>query len=111
MNKYLKNYFASFKLKKEYGYTLLIDAGFLGVMILVLFFVGNLIKRKAYLISEGKTTEELQQMLMGMDPAQAQAFLSTIKSFMVTFVIGAIIIAAVAVDQLARSKTLAEQTQ
>ncbi|GAF84563.1 unnamed protein product [marine sediment metagenome] len=43
-------------------------------------------------MSQGKTTEQLQQMLLSMDPGQAEAFLSNIKGFVITFVLGLIVI-------------------
>lgn len=94
MNKHFKNYLTSFKLKKEYWHTLLIDAAFLGAIVSVFIFFGNLLKEKAYMISQGKTTEQLQQMLLSMDPELAQAFLSNIKVFVITFALGLIVVLA-----------------
>ncbi len=92
MNKHFKNYLNSFRLKKEYWNTLLIDVVFLGVISSVLIFFGSLLKEKAYMISQGKTTEQLQQMLLSMDPGLAQAFLSNLKGFVITFALGLIVI-------------------
>lgn len=92
MNKHIQNYLNSFKIKKEYWITFLIDAGFLGIMFLVFSFFGNLIKEKAYQFSQGKTAEQIQQMLLSMEPGQAEAFLANLKGFITTFVIGAIVI-------------------
>jgi len=92
MNKHFRNYLNSFKFKKEYWYSLLIDTGFLGIIGLVMFFFGSLIQRKAYLISQGRTAEQLQQMILSMQSEQMQAYLSSLKSFVLVFALGMIII-------------------
>ncbi len=92
MNKHLKSYFNSFKLKKEYWHTLLIDTGFLAVIGLIVFLFGYLIKRKSEVISQGQSIEQIQQMLLSMQPEQAQAFSANLQGFVATFVIGAIVI-------------------
>lgn len=91
MNKHIRNYLNSFKLKKAHLYTLLVDAGFVGVMFLVLSFFGNLIRKKAELISQGKTAEQLQEMLLSMQPGEAEAYLAGLQGFVITFIIGIIV--------------------
>ena len=92
MNKHIKNYLRSFKFKKEHWYTLIVDGLFLGILTGTLFLFNSLIVQKAYLISNGKTADEIKQMLLSMDPVKAQAFLDTLKSFVFTFAIGLIIL-------------------
>lgn len=92
MNKHIKNYLDSFRLKKEYWNTLLVDAVFFGIISFVFVFLGGLLKQKAYMISQGKTAEELKQMLLSMDPTLAQAFLDNLKEFVITFILGSIVV-------------------
>ena len=92
MNKHLKNYFNSFKLKKEHRFTLLVDGLFLLIMSVGLYLFNILITQRAYLISGGKSTADIKQMLLSMDPVRAQAFLATLKSFMFLFTMGSIIL-------------------
>jgi len=91
MGKTIKNYLHSFKLKKEHWYTLFVDLGFVGAMVLLFYFLGDMLKEKAELISQGKTTEQIQQMLLS-SPEQAEVFLASLKGFVLTFAIGAGII-------------------
>lgn len=92
MNKHLKNYFNSFKFEKEYRFTLLFDGVFLLIMVVGLYLFNLFITQKAYSISNGKSTDDIKQMLLSMDPVQAQAFLATLKSFIFVFTISSIIL-------------------
>jgi hypothetical protein len=92
MNKHIWNYRDSFKFKKEHWRTLLIDAGFLGVMFTVISFFGNLIKKKAEMLSQGQTAEQLPQMLLNMQTVESEVFLASMQSFVITFIIGIVVI-------------------
>ena len=92
MNKHIKNYLKSFKFKKEYWYTLIVDGLFLGILAFGLYLFNELITKKAYLISDGKSVDQIKQMLLSMDPVKAQAFLDTLRSFVFTFMIGTVIL-------------------
>jgi len=92
LNKHLTDYFHSFKLKKEQWYPFLVDSVFLFLFTWAVVFFSNLITSKAYLISQGKTADQLKQMLLSMEIDKATAFLSGLKSFFLTFIIGLIVI-------------------
>jgi len=92
MNKHLRNYIRSFRFGKDYLYTLGLDVLFFGIIALALYSFNKLVTQQAYLISNGKTTVELKQMLMSMDPVKAQAMLASLKSFVFTFVVGIVIL-------------------
>ncbi|MFH1682649.1 MAG: hypothetical protein ABIA37_02520 [Candidatus Woesearchaeota archaeon] len=92
MNKHLKHYWDSFKLKKEHAYTLLVDVVFWLLMAISVILFGSLLQKKAEALSNGQSPEQLQQMLLSMQPEQAQAFLSSLQGLVITFVIGAIIV-------------------
>ncbi|MBR9683051.1 hypothetical protein GOV03_00750, partial [Candidatus Woesearchaeota archaeon] len=68
--------------------TLLVDAGFIGVMFLLISYFGNLLQETALAIGNGKTTEQIQQMLIS-SPEQAEVFLASLKGLVFTFAAGA----------------------
>ena len=92
MNKHFKNYYKSLKLRRSFWYTFLVDGVFLSVLSLVLYFFNNIITQKAYVISNGKTVDELKAMLLSMDPVKAQGMLDSLRGFVFTFVGGLIVI-------------------
>jgi len=91
MGKHWQNYKHSFKRRKEMGWTLLLDVFSYGLIGLLWLIFGLITNDKAYAMSQGKTTEELKQLLLS-NPEQAQAFLTNIQGFVITFVVGLVIV-------------------
>lgn len=86
-----RHYFNSFKFNKTHGYILAVEAVFILIMVVLLLFFGGMLEQKAMELSNGKTTEQIQQMLLS-DQAFAETFLSQMQGLVVWFVVAAVVI-------------------
>lgn len=92
MNKTLQHYFDSFKLGKQFVQTFLTDLVSLSLIALIFTWFSSYIQQRSFELLQGRTTAELQQYLLSLGPQQLP-FLNAVKWFLITSVIGLVIIA------------------
>ncbi len=90
--KLLEQYLQSFQQKKILP-VFLIDFFFYGLLFLLAFLYATFLRAKSSALAGIQSAEQLQQMLLS-SPEQAQLFLDSLKSFMLIFVAGAIVLLA-----------------
>lgn len=91
MNKHLKDYLRSFRFNKTYWKTFLIDFIIINI-ILALFFCFNAYNQnKSLALTKGRTTEQLKQILVN-NPDQLAIYLTQLKSFLLMFFAGLILL-------------------
>ncbi len=81
MNQYFRQYFDSFKLRKEFWTVALIDVIFFGSIGLLFSQFGRYLQNASSTLMAGRTPEEIQQLLAAA-PEQALPFLDQLKSFL-----------------------------
>jgi hypothetical protein len=88
MNKHLKNYFKSFSFKRKFWEIFAID--FVTISIIYFFFAlfANYLNKNMAILTSGQTPEQLQALLSSASPEQLLPFLTQLKSFMLTFLLG-----------------------
>jgi len=91
MNKWLKGFFASFRARKNFGRSYLVDIA--TVLLIALLFIGfsNVLNTKAYEISNGKTTDEINALILSGNIADQEQFLTGMKNFTFYFIFGSLI--------------------
>lgn len=95
MNKHFRTYLDSFKPKKELFYIFIVDVLFWGIIFGLFSLFGQIMQGKSWLLTKGKTPEQIQQLLLTMQPEEMQAFFLQMKSFMVFFIIGLMVLGAI----------------
>ena len=88
MNSSIKSYLHSFKLNSIFFKTLAIEL--ISILLITLLFFGfaQVLNAQAYTISDGKNVEQLQASLLAGSIEINKEFLSTIRVFVLTFMIG-----------------------
>ncbi|PIZ50790.1 hypothetical protein COY27_05735 [Candidatus Woesearchaeota archaeon CG_4_10_14_0_2_um_filter_33_13] len=82
MNKHLKNYLDSFKVKKQFWQIFLIDFIFFSVIGIVYYTFSNYLQNRSFQVLGGKTSAELQNLLTTSTPEKLLPFLTELKSFL-----------------------------
>jgi len=97
MNKNIQHYLDSFKLGKQFTATFLTDFASLLIIILSFIWFSSYTQRRSLELLQGRTTAELQQMLLSLSPEQLAPFLSSLKWFLITSLAGLTILVAASV--------------
>lgn len=92
MNKHLQHYLDSFKLEKRFAVTFLIDLASLSLIIFSFIWFSSYTQRRSLELLQGRTTAELQQMMLSLNPEQLAPFLTSLKWFLVTSLVGLVIL-------------------
>ena len=95
MNKNIQHYLDSFKLGKQFATTFLIDLASLSLIILTFLWFSSYTQRRSLELLQGRSTAELQQMMLSLSPEQLLPFMTDLKWFLITSLAGlALLIAA-----------------
>src|SRR3989344_1978102 len=94
MNKNIQQYLNSFKLGKEFVHTFVTDLVSLSLIILVFTWFSSYLQQSSLILLQGRTTAELQQMLLSLKPEQLQPFMVALKWFLIIAVLGIVILIA-----------------
>lgn len=92
MNQHLRHYLDSFKVKKVFWVTFLIDVVFFGAVGLTFSKFGTYLQNASLQLMAGRTPEEIQQLL-ATAPEQALPFLEGLKSFLLVSLGSAVLLA------------------
>src|SRR3989344_5256234 len=92
MNKNIQHYLDSFKLEKRFAATFLIDLASLSSIIFAFIWFSSYAQRRSLELLQGRTTAELQQMMLSLNPEQLAPFLTSLKWFLVTSLAGLVIL-------------------
>ncbi|MEW5896278.1 MAG: hypothetical protein AB1668_01170 [Nanoarchaeota archaeon] len=106
MNIHFKNYLDSFRLGKKYLLTLLIDALSFSVIAALWLVFGNILTARAYVISEGRSAEELKLLMLSGSLEANKLLLANIKAFVFTFIIGLILAVVITILVFSLSRML-----
>ena len=106
MNKHIKNYLKSFNFNKKYWYTFIVDGLTFFFITLLFLGLGKILEKKAYAISQGKTTEQLKALLLSGSVETNKLFLANIKSFTFYLVLGIVVALIVSLFIYSLSRTL-----
>ena len=79
MNKHIQQYLNSFKLGKEFLPIFLTDLISLSIIIFAFTWFSSYTQQRSFLLLQGRTTEELQQMLVSLNPQQLLPFMNALK--------------------------------
>ncbi len=93
MNKNIQHYLDSFKLGKQFATTFLVDLVSLSLIIFSFTWFSSYTQQRSLELLQGRTTEELQQMLLSLNPEQLAPFLASLKWFLITSLMGIVILA------------------
>ena len=85
-----KNYFNSFKFKKEHWISIAIDAGFFGTIVIFFAWFNSYLESQTQVLMQGKTVEQIQALIQSGAPEKAAQYLGQIQSYLVVFVLGAV---------------------
>lgn len=88
MNQHLQRYLDSFKLGKQFATTFFTDLVSLSIIIFSFLWFSSYTQQRSLELLQGRSTAELQQMLLSLNPEQLAPFLSSLKWFLVTSLIG-----------------------
>ena len=97
MNKNLQHYLNSFKLGKQFAHTFLMDLASLSIIIFSFIWFSSYAQQRSLELLQGRTTAELQQMMVSLSPEQLLPFMTSLKWFLVTSLIGLVILIAASV--------------
>ncbi|MDP3698447.1 MAG: hypothetical protein Q8R47_02575 [Nanoarchaeota archaeon] len=92
MNKHLQQYLDSFRLGKEFVRTFLIDLLSISIIVFVFTWFSSYTQARSLALLQGRTTEELQQMLISLSPQQLMPFMSALKWFLISSLIGLVVL-------------------
>src|SRR3989344_1734166 len=92
MNKNIQHYLDSFKLEKRFAATFLIDLASLSLIIFSFIWFSSYTQRRSLELLQGRTTAELQQMMLSLNPEQLAPFLASLKWFLITSLAGLVIL-------------------
>ena len=87
-----KTYLHSFKLKKEWLYTFLVDIVSISIIVAILLSFGSMLNAKAVALTGGQEVETFKATLLSGSAEVGQEFLSSVKVFAATFFIGGFIV-------------------
>ena len=88
MNKTIQHYLDSFKLGKQFAATFLIDLASLSVIIFTFIWFSSYTQQRSLELLQGRTTAELQQMMLSLSPEQLLPFVTALKWFLITSLVG-----------------------
>ena len=88
MNKTIQHYLDSFKLGKQFTVTFLTDLASLLIIILSFIWFSSYTQQRSLELLQGRSTAELQQMLLSLNPEQLAPFLASLKWFLITSLAG-----------------------
>lgn len=92
MNKHLQHYLDSFKLGKQFTTTFLTDLVSLLVIIFSFIWFSSYTQQRSLELLQGRSTVELQQMLLSLNPEQLAPFLASLKWFLITSLVGLVLL-------------------
>lgn len=92
MNKNIQHYLDSFKLGKQFATTFLIDLVSLSLIIFSFLWFSSYTQQRSLQLLQGRTTAELQQMLLSLNPEQLAPFLASLKWFLLTSLMGIVLL-------------------
>ncbi|MEK6809425.1 MAG: hypothetical protein AABY40_02020 [Nanoarchaeota archaeon] len=92
MNKILQHYLDSFRLGKQFAATFLIDLITISSIIFAFIWFSSYAQRRSLELLQGRTTAELQQMMLSLNPEQLAPFLTSLKWFLATSLAGLLIL-------------------
>jgi len=92
MTKWVKSFFASFKARKNLGRSYLVDIMTVFIIALLVIGFGNILNTKAFEISNGKTTDEINALILAGNIVDQEQFLNSMKSFTFYFIFGSLIL-------------------
>ena len=107
MNKTNQHYLDSFKLGKQFTVTFLTDLASLLIIILSFIWFSSYTQQRSLELLQGRSTAELQQMLLSLNPEQLAPFLSSLKWFLITSLAGLtlLVVASVFLFSYAQART------
>ena len=88
MNKNIQHYLDSFKLGKQFATTFITDFASLLIIILSFIWFSSYTQQRSLELLQGRSTAELQQMLLSLNPEQLAPFLASLKWFLITSLAG-----------------------
>jgi len=88
MNKNIQHYLNSFKLGKQFATTFLIDLVSLSAIIFAFLWFSSYTQQRSLELLQGRSTAELQQMLLSLRPEQLQPLLTSLKWFLIASLAG-----------------------
>jgi len=92
MNKNIQSYLDSFKLGKTFALTFLTDFASLAVIIFAFIWFSSYAQQRSLELLQGRTTAELQQMMLSLSPEQLLPFMTSLKWFLITSLVGLLIL-------------------
>ncbi|MEK6939552.1 MAG: hypothetical protein AABX31_02385, partial [Nanoarchaeota archaeon] len=87
-NKNIQHYLDSFKLGKHFATMFLIDLAALSIIIFAFLWFSSYTQQRSLQLLQGRTTAELQQMLLSLSPEQSLYFTTALKYLSLTFLLG-----------------------
>ncbi len=84
MNQTIQHYLDSFKLGKQFAAAFLIDFAFLAAIIFTFIWFSSYAQQRSLELLQGRTTAELQQMMLSLSPEQLLPFVTALKWFLIT---------------------------
>lgn len=94
MSKHIQNFMESFSRGKDFLYFFLADLVTFSLVFVIFSWFPAYIQQKSVEITQGRSMEELQQLLSSSNPEQVLPFLSSLRSFLIWVVAGLVILAA-----------------
>ena len=92
MNKNIQQYLHSFKLGKQFTTTFLIDLISLSLIIYAFIWFSSYAQQASLELLQGRTTAELQQMMLSLNSQQLAPFLTSLKWFLITSLAGLVVL-------------------
>jgi len=93
MNRHLQNFMDSFNSGKDFLYFFLADLVTFSLIFVIFSWFTAYLQQKSFEVMQGKSMEELQQILASSNPEQVLPFLNSLRSFLIWAVAGIIILA------------------
>ncbi len=93
MNTHLQHFMDSFTLKKDFLYFFLADLITFSLIFISFSWFAAYLQRKSVEVMQGKSIEELQQLLSSSSPEQVLPFLSGLRYFLIWAVVGIVLLA------------------
>lgn len=92
MNKHIQQYLNSFKVGKQFLTTFLIDLVSLSLIIFAFTWFSSYAQQVSLELLQGRTAAELQQMMLSLNQEQLAPFLTSLKWFLITSLVGLVIL-------------------
>lgn len=96
MNRHIKNYLDSFRMKRQFWQIFLVDLVFFGLAALAFTWFGSYLQAKSLALMGGKTPEQIQGILASASPEQVLPFLTQLKSFLLISIGGFLLLIVLA---------------